>query len=510
MTLAISVNKTLDQALYLQIYESVKTLILDGRLKPGYKLPSSRELAKDLGVSRTISSLSYKLLESEGYITPQPAVGTFVSSELPEFSLEAPRKLGGEFQVHGHELTQKTQDNEQEQGPAKIISGRIHPVSNFAKIVDDSYSTPVTTGDKIGLGFNSPSLRDFPLDLWRKLCNKVLTKNAGLALGYSPDGCVPLKSSLVKYLSTSRAVKCSEDQIIITAGSKQALDLVARIHLDIGDNVGIENPGYAGAIQSFLACRASLHPVAIDSQGLISSELLKLPPETRLVYVTPSHQYPLGATLSLQRRLDLLLWATQNSTLIVEDDYDSEFRYGERPIPSLQGLDKGSNVIYIGTFSKTIFPALRIGYIVAPPSLAPLYKKLQYALYGQIPYLDQLVLSEFVSEGHFERHIRRMRTIYSERRDLARREFAKVHRSATIVGDNAGMHFVLRIQTTNQEETLIKRMGFAGVQLRSTKEFYNTARTNSFSEFLIGYAGLTDREIKYSASALKRILSELS
>ena len=501
--LAISIDKSSPLSLYQQVYEELRLLILSGRLKSGQKLPSSRELAKHLCISRTISSLGYKMLESEGYISTVPAVGTFVSAEIPDVSLRAA--------ANSHEMDWPIA------APVSCIK-----ISKLANTINEHSSLSfLPVEGLIKLGTNSPSVDDFPLDLWRQITNRVLKEAYGECLGYTPlEGCKPLKSALLNYLNISRAVKCSEDQIIICAGSRQALDLVARAHVDEADLVAIEDPAYGGARQAFQS--AQLLGIPLDGSGLQTSKLASLPENVNLIYVTPSHQYPLGSTMALQRRLELLHWANRSGAMIIEDDYDSEFRYGERPIPSLQGLDTANRVVYIGTFSKTIFPALRIGYIVAPPSVAPLYRQMQQSLYGQIPYLEQMVLAQFLAEGHFDRHVRRMRTIYERRRNLARIEFSRVHRKAEIIGDNAGMAFVLRLPEIaatagapaarrlrkSDLDTLLKRMSLAGIQMRSTNEFYLNEQMQGI-ELIIGYGGLSEEQIKYCARTLKRVISEL-
>lgn len=485
--LTIALEKDKSKSLYKQVYEQIRQLILEGTLKAGQKLPSSRELARDLCISRTISSLSYKMLESEGYISSQPAVGTFVSSVIPDESLRIESELASAARSSSSDLKKSSLANlVEEQGVLSYL-----PVNQLLK-----------------LGTNSPSVADFPIELWRQITARVMKECSSDALGYTPlQGCLPLKSALVEYLKISRGVNCEENQIIICAGSRQALDLVARAHVDEGDTIAIEDPAYGGARQAFQACKANLCGISVDASGVLTSKLAELPESVRLIYLTPSHQYPLGCTLSLQRRLEILQWAAKHGVLLVEDDYDSEFRYGERPIPSLQGLDRSSRVVYIGTFSKTIFPSLRIGYIVAPPSLAPLYVQMQQALYGQIPYLDQMVLAKFLSEGHFERHVRRMRTIYESRRIIAKQEFAKVHRKSEIVGDNAGMAFVLRLPELDLN-TLQKKMSLAGIQMRSTEEFYISEKMKG-AELIIGYGGLAEAQIKYCARTLKRAVLEL-
>ncbi|MBX9689197.1 MAG: PLP-dependent aminotransferase family protein [Candidatus Obscuribacterales bacterium] len=487
MQLVLELDRNSKMPLYQQVYEGVRQRILTGILAAGQKLPSSRELAKQLAVSRSIATLSYEMLQSEGYIRTKPASGTFVSSDLPERSLTVASNSGASKSL-------RTLD--------KI------ELSLLAKQIFTEKNVTLDAGSELlELSSNAPSLADFPLELWRQTYSRVCKRIDPTQLSYlGQEGCLALKKRLAEYLNLSRAVKCVAEQIVVCAGSKQALDLVARIHLNQSALVAMEEPGYGGARRAFQSCFAELLPVPVDSQGLMISRLKSLMIKPKLIYVTPSHQYPLGGTMSLARRLELLAWSNENDCLIIEDDYDSEFRYGERPIPCLQGLDKNNSVIYIGTLSKTVFPALRLGYIVLPETLHESYASMQHRLYGHPPLLDQLTLAEFLGSGDYEKHLRRMRTLYMQKRELARREFSRVQKKAEILGDNAGMHFVLRLPFKNGLE-IKQRMAAAGIGVRMSSEFYPAS--SEYTELLIGFACLSDQEIKSSARILKEILREL-
>jgi GntR family transcriptional regulator/MocR family aminotransferase len=487
MQIAIQLKKDSRRSLQHQIYDGIRCLILSGGLSPGQRLPSTREMAVLLSVSRTTTSLAYELLCAEGYITSSSTAGTFVSNKIPEELLW-------------------TYDNTK-RGKHNPALGKLHLSGFAAKFAKLTLKVPAQSA-LVTVSSNSPSLQDFPVELWKSLYQKRLKQSSAEALGYAPaDGCSELKRAIAEYLPLARGVKCSADQIIVTFGSKQALDLIARIHLDEDNIVGIENPGYPGARQSFLSRGATLAPISVDdSTGAQTAEIASLPSATKLVYVTPSHQYPLGGTMPLGQRLRLLKLAQSRDFLVVEDDYDSEFRYGERPIPALQGLDDFQKVIYVGTFSKILFPSLRIGYIVAPPALAETYAYCQDTLYGHPSYLDQLVVADFISQGHLHRHVRRMRLIYEQRRLAAIRAFSKASKSIKIVGDSAGLHFVIRIACSN-EKLLSKRLRLAGFEFATTERCYTGGYRST--ELVIGFGCLAEQEITTAMRAFKKALSDV-
>ena len=355
MELIISLHKN-NQPLHYQIYQEIRNLILSGNLKSGQRLPSTRMLAKTLSVSRATVTQSYEQLFSEGYLETRQGAGTFVCSQLPDNLLKTAQK----------EILNR-----------KINTNNFLPLSNYAlnlqknerlnSLLDSNISKSQNL--TISFEFGSPALDRFPWKQWQKLISKSC-KSENLAVwdyNRNPLGYQPLRTAIAEYLIRSRAVNCDANKIIIVNGSQQALDLITRIFIDRGDTIAMENPGYLGARDAFLAGGANILPLAIDKEG-IKLEILKdtniIAP--KLIHITPSHQFPTGVVLSLPRRLQLLDLAKKIATIIIEDDYDSEFRYGSRPIPALQGLDNNNSVIYIGTFSKIMFPGLRVGYLVVP------------------------------------------------------------------------------------------------------------------------------------------------
>jgi GntR family transcriptional regulator / MocR family aminotransferase len=354
--------------------------------------------------------------------------------------------------------------------------------------------------------FGSPTAEQFPIELWRRLLSRHCDNSTAL-LNYIPDaaGHMPLRTAIADYLGRSRAVQCSAEQVIIVNGSQQALDLIARLTINPGDWVAVEDPGYLGARYCFQGQGAKLQAVSIDAEGLDVDVLSQYRQPFKLLYVTPSHQFPTGATLSLSRRLTLLQWAQQTGTLILEDDYDSEYRYGDRPIPALQGLDRHNTVIYVGTFSKILFPSLRIGYLVVPTTWIPIVSRAKWLCDRQSPTLEQYALTDCITEGHFERHIRRMRHFYDRRRQILVNAL-KYHFGSrvTILGENAGIHLMAKIETALLDEVVIQKAALAGIGLISAQGYYlNVPKTG---EFIFGYAQLDEIQIKQGIQKLSLVL----
>lgn len=288
------------------------------------------------------------------------------------------------------------------------------------------------------------ALDEFPVALWSRLVGRRWRAATVAQLDYAdPAGHGPLREAIASYLGAARGVRCAPAQVLITSGSQQGIDLAARALLNPGDPVWVEEPGYRGAKAALSAAGVSLHPVPVDDEGLRVDAGAAACPRARMAYVTPSHQYPTGATMSLARRLALLDWARRAGAWIVEDDYDSEYRYAGRPLPALQGLDTSGRVVYVGTFSKVLFPALRLGYVVAPDALIDAFARMQALVNRQIPTLDQAVLADFILDGHFARHIRRMRQLYAARQaalvEAVRRDLGDV---IEVRSAEAGLHVV--------------------------------------------------------------------
>jgi GntR family transcriptional regulator / MocR family aminotransferase len=376
---------------YRWLYQSLRAEILGGRLRRGMRLPSTRDLAVQYGLARGTIVNAFEQLKSEGYLDGSVGSGTYVSNVLPERLLQV---------ASGQAPRARVTRN---QPPALSHYGRT------AKLFSGYENRPIRA-----FRANLPALDLFPVTLWTKITMRCLRRiSTRQLMGCDPLGYEPLRQAIAGYLSVSRGVRCAAEQVAVVSGVQEALDLAARLLLQPGDQVYVENPGYPGAALAFQAFGAKIFAAGVDEQGI------KLPPppaqQVRLIYVTPGHQFPLGTTMSLARRLELLQWARQSRALIFEDDYDSEYRYSGRPIPALQGLDDSESVLYAGSFSKVLFPALRLGYVVVPPGLVPYFEAMQSLTVRHVPLLEQLVLTDFISEGHFARHVRRMRQVYAKR-----------------------------------------------------------------------------------------------
>ena len=374
---------------YRWLYEALRGEILAGRLRPGARIPATREIARDYGLARGTIVNAFEQLTSEGYVEGTIGSGTRVSAVLPDDLLRAPRR--------------RTE---------RAGTPPVRRLSAYAARV------PTLAGYELrpirAFRCNLPALDLVPATLWAQVAARRLRRVSPTDLmGCDAMGYPPLRAAVADYLSTSRGVACVPEQIAIVSGVQEALDACARLVLDPGDRVCMENPGYLGARAVFRACGAKIAALPVDVDGMV------VPPrrlrDVRLAYVTPGHQFPLGVTMSLARRLELLEWARASGALIFEDDYDSEYRYAGRPVPALQGLDRSGSVLFAGTFSKVLFPALRLGYLVLPPDLVAPFAAAASATMRNTAALDQAVLCDFIVDGHFGRHLRRMREVYAER-----------------------------------------------------------------------------------------------
>ena len=378
---------------YRWIYAALRTEILEGRLRPGSRLPSSRDLASQYRLSRGTIVTAFEQLKSEGYIEGTIGSGSYVSKVLPEQLLKV---TTARAELHTFRNgTRRTQRN----------------LSEYARRL--RWFPPLELRSRAFLP-NVPALDLFPTTLWAQIAaRRFRMATAALLLGCDPLGYRPLREAIADYLRTSRGVRCSFEQVVIVSGVQEALDLTVRLFLNPGDRLCMENPGYIGASCVFEAIGAQVVPAPVDDGGMVLDN--RSVRGARLIYVTPGHQFPLGVTMSLPRRLHLLELAEKSDALIFEDDYDSEYRYSGRPMPALQGLDRAGRVLYAGTFSKTLFPSLRLGYLVVPTDLVSVFQSAKAVTNRHAPLLDQVVLCDFISEGHFGRHLRRMREVYSER-----------------------------------------------------------------------------------------------
>src|SRR5579884_3154326 len=378
-----------------QLYDHLRASILSGQLQAGTRLPSTRALAQDLGISRNTVTTAYDQLLAEGYIESRVGHGTTVVPLLPEHLINvAPTHAAPLSATPAHpQLSQRGQ---------LIASASFMPASRSLLTTTPPFRSGV------------PALDAFPFALWSQLIQRH-ARNSFSAWGHYQQsyGYQPLREAIAAHIGVTRGVRCIAAQVLIVSGSQQAIDLAARMLLDPGDQAWIEDPGYPGTRNALLAAGATLIPVPIDTEGISVSQGRVLAPQARLVATTPSHQFPLGVTMSLPRRLELLEWARQANAWILEDDYDSEYRFTGRPLSTLQGLDGAQRVLYIGTFSKVLFPSLRLGFLVVPSDLVDAFANMLHTTTYHHSVLEQMALADFISEGHFARHLRTMRTLYA-------------------------------------------------------------------------------------------------
>jgi GntR family transcriptional regulator/MocR family aminotransferase len=467
--------------LFRQLYEGLRRGILDGTLPPGARLPATRGLAGELGVSRNTVLNAYVQLLAEGYLEGRAGSGTYVARTLPE------------------ELTQASPAAGPERSPAaprRALSRRGEVLARAAAAAP----RPAVAPRPFRPG--TPALDAFPFETWRRLVARHYRRPPRDLLGYDhPAGYAPLRRAIAAHLGPARAVHCDPEQVLITTGSQQGLDLIARLLLDPGDPVWFEDPGYPGARGALQGSGAVVVPVPVDGDGLDVAAGVARRPDARLAYVSPSHQYPLGMTLSLARRLALLDWARRANAWVVEDDYDSEFRYTGRPLAALQGLDRDGRVLYLGTFSKALFPSLRLGYLVVPPDLVDAFTAARSVIDRQAATLTQAVVADFLDEGHFVRHIRRMRTLYGERQETllraARREFGGL---LEVCPCATGMHLVGWLLDGRDDRQASRAAAAVGVEAPPLANYCVEHRGRG--GLMLGYACAEPRQIRDAARRL--------
>ena len=477
----ITLDSESQTPLYRQLYDRLRRAILAGQLAPGTRLQSTREMAEELGVSRNTVVNAYEQLLAEGYLEGQVGSGTYVSRALPEDLLSV-KAVTRSMPRAGSKMVR--------------LSERGKSFAAFAPLVPRAPegARPFQTG--------VPALDSFPSDTWSKLLARHWRRPDDDLLGYGePQGHAPLRRAIASYLGLARAVRCAPEQVVIVDGAQMAFDLIARVLLDPGDAAWMEEPGYPGARAALTAAGARLVNVPVDAEGLDPSAGVELEPEARLVYVTPSHQFPLGVTMSLARRLALLDWASRAGAWVVEDDYDSEYRYEGRPLASLQGLDSDGRVIYLGTFSKVMFPSLRLGYMVVPPNLIDAFVAARALSGRHSPTIEQAALTDFIEEGHFGRHIRRMRTLYRERQaallGALREECGGLLEAEPA---DAGLELTAWLPRGLGDQELGREAAARGVELRPMSLYY--AGRPGRPGVMLGFAAFDEERIRQGAAQL--------
>ncbi|HZQ67738.1 MAG TPA: PLP-dependent aminotransferase family protein [Terriglobales bacterium] len=471
--------------LYRWFYEELRSAILAGRIPPGARLPATRDLAAQYQLSRPTIVAAFEQLRSEGYVEGRVGSGTYVSQTLPEQLLQV-------------------------KAQAARQNARRHPIrfSDYARrlrMVARPAPRPLRA-----FRANQPALDKFPMELWAQVASRRLRRASthllagGDALGYRP-----LREAVAGYLNTSRGVKCAPEQVLIISGVQEALDRAAHLLLNAGDPVWMEDPGYPGAANAFRAVGAKVCPVPVDAEGLQLDKGVNRWPVPRLVYVTPSHQFPLGMTMSLPRRLALLEWARRSRVVIFEDDYDSEYRYSGRPIPALQGLDQAGVVIFAGSFSDVLFPSLRLGYLVVPNDMVDVFAAAESVSTHHPPLLEQAILTDFIVEGHFARHIRRMRELYAERLAVflagAREQLA----GALEISDvEAGLRTVGWLRSGLNANAVARAAAAQNVEVVSLSRYaYGNFRRQGL---VLGFASVDQRELRRGIEELARVLERMN
>jgi GntR family transcriptional regulator / MocR family aminotransferase len=472
------------QDLWRWLYTELRGAILDGRLKPGARMPSTRSLGMQYSLSRGTVVAAFDQLQAEGYTRTEVGSGTYVASGVPDGFLSAMRK------------------------PAALgLPTSKAPISKHAQqFLKDVEVTPAS--HSIGKAFRTyePAIDLFPVDLWARVASRVLRRAPrslyahGNAAGYQP-----LRRAIAAYVGASRGVHCSPEQIIVTSGAQQALDLVGRLLLAATDRVWMEDPGYSGALQTLRAAGAHIVPVPVDGDGLIVKAGRKLAPNAKLAYVTPANQFPMGVTMSADRRLELLSWAASANAWIIEDEYDAEYRYFGHPVAALQALDSSGCVIYVGTFTKMLFNALRLGFMVLPERLVEMFASARSFIDRHPPTLDQAVLAEFITEGHFGHHVRRMRQRYAERIEVLKTAADKhLNGLLDVVHAGSGIRTLGWLKTWKSGRDAAQQARKLGLEVESLSMF--TKKYEQPPALILGFAGCNAAELRRGVSVLATAL----
>ena len=479
----IPVDRRARKALHRQIYDAYRGAIIEGRLRPGQRIPSSRGLASELCVSRFPVLNAYAQLLAEGYLESRVGAGTVVSSSLPE-QLTSCAPAGGQF------ATSRS-------GPRPVVRRSFLPRAES--------SAPWLHGWG-AFGVGQVAVDQFPVHIWSSLVARRCRSMDAKSFHYGDQmGSKALRETLASYLRAARSLRCEAEQVMITSGSQQALEISARVLLDSRNSVWIEEPCYRLAREVFALTGCHLVPVPVDQEGLDVAAGIKRCHKARTVFVTPSHQFPLGVTMSASRRFQLLDWAQRAGSWIIEDDYDAEYRYESLPIASLQGLDANGRMIYLGTCSKVLFPSLRLGYGVIPPDLVDHFLAIRRAMDLGPPTFYQEVLADFIAEGHFARHIRRMRVLYGERRRVLVDSIDKELGSrVNVLGDEAGMHLAVTLPNQSLDTEIAERAARQNLRIWPLSPSYlGGARPG----FILGFGSASVEEIPAAVRKLRKLLT---
>ena len=462
-----------------RLYALLKSAIIDGRLAPSAKLPSSRELATNLKIARNTATYAYEQLHAEGYIITQHGAGSFVAEIDP-----------------------------QQRAPfAKTRASRKKQIRSVASteldFADLSYPRlrPLVSG--------SPDLDLFPREDWIRIYNRFIRRSSYSMLHYGHDiGYKPLRDAIAAHLATYRGINCDSDQILILCGSQQGIDLCSRTLCYPGDTVIIENPTYSGVRRALKHRGIKAIPIDIDKDGLIVSEAITSAPNARLAITTPSHQFPIGARLSAARRFELIRWANETDSWILEDDYDSEYRYAGQPIQAMQGIDTTGRVLYLCTFSKSLFPDVRIGYIVLPPHLVAPFAEARAINAGAPPVTFQATLATFMEEGRFHKHLRKTRKVYQARRDHLVEKIEKYCGNAIEIGPkDGGMHLTVFVKTGQSDQAISERARELGFEFPPLSRY--ASKPLKRGGFVLGFASYSEQQIEDAIRGLAQAIARV-
>jgi GntR family transcriptional regulator/MocR family aminotransferase len=503
--LALDLDRRSGTPLHRQLYDQIREAVLTGRLAPGARLPSSRTLASELGCSRNTAVTAFDQLLSEGYLDGQVGSGTYISHVLPEELLSL--SPSGRMAAGGNPGGPAEKRTSRQDKPAlrrRGLSRRGEALAAFPRgrrVATRAFAPGV------------PELELFPFDVWARLLGRCWRRpSEALKRHGDHAGYEPLRRAIADYLRSARGLQCDWRQVLITSGAQQGLDLVARTLLDPGDAVWIEDPGYLGLRGPLFAAGAQAVPLPVDAEGISVSAGRALSPLARMAIVAPSHQYPLGITMSLARRLELLAWAREADAWIVEDDYDSEYRYAGRPLSALQSLDEADNgrVVYLGSFSKVMFPSLRLGYLVVPEDLIEPMGRARGTLDDHPTAITQPALAAFISEGHFAAHVRRMRVLYAARQAVLLQAIGEeLGGLLEAQPDEAGLHIVAFL-TADLEQRMSDREAAsraeqAGLAVSALSNYY--AGESARQGLMLGYAAVPEDEIRLAVKKLAGVLA---
>lgn len=486
------------QGLTRQLYEALRLRVLDGRLVSGTRLPASRDLAAALSISRNSVVRAYDQLYAEGFTESRVGDGTYVA-QLP-----TPEKLSTKISTGFSTGLSPALSTKWANLPDDLDNEVIHS-TGLSRIKNNHLSHP-PSGPPRAFRVGVPAFDLFPFEVWAKLNGAFWRKPNLEQLCYGdPAGDARLRGLIAAYLRSSRGMRCTAEQIVITSGAQQAISLCAQLLVEPGDGVAVENPGYRAAGHAFALAGATLHGVPVDGEG-IDCQVLNTLDDCRLAYVTPSHQYPLGVVMSLARRLELLAWAEHAGGWIIEDDYDGEYRYSGAPLSPLAALDRSGRVLYVGTFGKVAFPALRLGYLVLPPGLVDAFSRRRAVDMRHSEISTQAVMAEFMAAGHFQRHIRRMRRAALSRRNALLADWPQGIRGlGELPNVAAGLHLTVRVDSLAREQQLLEQARAVGVEVNGLSSYWLMGASPPMDQragLVLGFAAVPESDI---ALALKRL-----